>query len=184
MDSKNVDTPRTAREIARRVIVLHCVIAAAHGVSKSDIAQWLQEEQLWDELTPRELKFLAQKKNSIKETNFMTWMAEAQAMLLWAIQKLEKLPLPTEKCDTRPIVDAMPGLFETTIPFIESATLHSAKKIEQTEESIYELHCQVCKVGQTGQPANLKDILFFRHYGMSWVIGYDGQSWDEVTPDI
>ena len=47
-DRDNLDTPRTAREIARRAIALHCTIAAAHGVSKEDLIEWLKDERLWD----------------------------------------------------------------------------------------------------------------------------------------
>lgn len=182
----DLDKPRTAQEIARRVIVLHCVIAAAHGVAKDDITEWLKEEQLWNELTPRELAFMTRDEHPRQEVIWMTWFVEAQVALLWSIEKLNELPPPTKKCDTGLVVAAMPDLFETTAPFIESAVLRSAAEIEREEETIYDIHCRVNQAIRKGEeiPEGYdKDVVFFRHYGLSWVMAYCGQSWDEVTPD-
>ena len=184
-DDADFDKPRTAQEIARRVIALHCVIAAAHGVSKDDITEWLKEEQLWNELTPRELAFMTQDEHPKQEVIWMTWLVEAQVALLWSIRKLDELPPPMRKCDTSLVIAAMPGLFETTSPFIESAVLRSVEEMEREEETIYDIHCRVNQATREGEEIRGydKDVVFFRHYGLSWVTGYCGQAWDEVTPD-
>jgi hypothetical protein len=90
-DDGNLDTPRTAQEIARRAIALHCTIAAAHGVSKGNLVDWLKDERLWNELTPRELTFFKQDRNPKREIIWMTWLVEAQAAVLWSIGKLNAL---------------------------------------------------------------------------------------------
>lgn len=183
----NLDKPRTAIEIARRVIVLHCVIAAAHGVSKQDITEWLNEERLWDELTPHELKFMKQEKLFNQQDRWrLTWFAESQLVLLWSIGKLNEIPSPTKKCDTKIVVDAMPGLFEETLPFINSAIRRSDEDIENAEENIYDIHCRVGQAIRKGEetPEGYdSDVVYFRHYGLAWVTGYLNQSWDQVTPD-
>lgn len=180
------DTPRTAKEIARRAIALHCVIAAAHGVSKDDIREWLEEEDLWNDLTPRELRFFAEEENTRDEIIWMTWMVEAQVALLWAIGKLNSLPPVTDKCDTGPVVAAMPGLFDPTAPFIESAVLRNRDEIENAEGRIYDIHVDVVQANRKGEliPEGYDEsVVFFRHYGLCWVSGYCGQDWDDVTPD-
>lgn len=73
-----VITLRTSGEIARRSLALYSVVAATHGVSKTDLAQWLKEEGLSEELTPRETRFLAQSEPPEKEKIWMTWFAEAE----------------------------------------------------------------------------------------------------------
>ncbi len=186
-DPTNIDTPRTALEIARRVIVLHCVIAAAHGVSKQDMQEWLLEEHLWAELTPWELQFMTQSEPSEKAVIRMTWFVEAQAVLLWSIGKLDDLPPPTQKCDTGLVIAAMPDLFEPTAPFIDSALLRPAEAIEREELISYDIRGhihQAIRKGQAIPEGYDMDAVFFRHYGFNWVLGYCGQSWDEVTPDI
>jgi len=164
----------------------HCTIAAAHGVSRGELTEWLKEEALWNELTPRELAFFAREKNPEEEVIWMSWMVEAQVALLWSIQKLKALPSPTEKCDTGLVIAAIPSLFESTSHFIKSAVLRSSKEIEREEAEIYDVHCRVDQGKQKGRETpegDDKDVVFFRHYGLCWVSGYCGQSWDEVTPD-
>lgn len=181
-----LDMPRTSEEIARRAIALHCTIAAAHGVSKDDITEWLKAEALWNELTPRESTFFRKSPNPRKEVNWMTWMVEAQVALLWSIGKLDALPQPTGKCDSGLVIAAVPGLFAPTSPFIASAALRSRAKINREEAKIYDIHCRVDHAKRKGAeiPGGYdKDTVFFRHYGLCWVRGYCGQLWDEITPD-
>jgi hypothetical protein len=185
-DATTLDTPRNAEEIARRAIGLHCTIAAAHGVSRDNLAEWLNAERLWNELTPRELAFFTQDQNPRKEIIWMTWLVEAQIALLWSICKLDSLPQPTGKCDTGLIIAALPGLFESTSTFIESAVLRDSAEIEREETNIYNIHCYVDQATRRGEKIPLgydKEVVFFRHYGLSWIVGHCGQSWDQVTPD-
>lgn len=185
-DDANPDTPRTATEIARRVIALHCTIAAAHGVFKSDLTEWLQEEHLWNELTPRELTFFSKKKNPRKEVIWMTWLVEAQVALLWSIGKLAELSPLTGKCNVGQVIAAVPAMFEPTSAFIKSAVRRSREKIKREEANIYDIHCNVDQAKRKRVPIPNgydESVVFFRHYGLAWVTGYVGQSWDEVTPD-
>jgi hypothetical protein len=185
-ETDNNDTPRSPDQIARRAIALHCAIAAARGVSKLDISEWLQKEGLWEELTPRELRFMKQEENPGKEVSQMTWFVEAQVALLWAIQKINALPPVTDKCDTKPVVDAMPGLFQPTKAFIESSSLRDPTELRREEEELYDVRCELAKILRNGKPppgSPDEHVAFFRHYGLSWVVGYCGQAWDEITPD-
>jgi hypothetical protein len=185
-DNESMDTPRTSEEVARRAIVLQCTIAAAHGVSREDISEWLRKENLWGHLTPRELHFMTNESHPKEEIFRMTWFVEAQVSLLWAIRKLDRLPPLTAKCDTGPVVGAMPGLFESTVPFIESAGLRDTAELRREEEQLYSIRCDIDQARRLGKPPpNGYDfhVSFFRHYGLLWVVGYCGQEWDEITPD-
>jgi hypothetical protein len=46
------DTPRTAKEIAKRAIIISTIVACAYGDSKADNIRWLKQEGLWDEVSP------------------------------------------------------------------------------------------------------------------------------------
>ncbi len=188
MDDDTVSSaaPRSAEQLAKRAIALHCVIAAAHGVSKQNISDWLHDEDLWCELTRRELKFMDESPNSDREVAWMSWFAEAQFTLLWAICKIDDLPPPMAKCNTRLIFNMMPGLFKETATFIESATLRPHAQIEHEYEETYDAHCDVRAAIRAGvlPPDGVdKDVLFFRQYALEWLTGPKEESWDEVTPD-
>jgi len=129
-DIESHDIPRTAFEIARRAIVLHCVISVAHQVSKIDITKWLKSENLYDELSPWEQKFVEAEENSSRDIINATWRVEGQVALLWSIQKIDQMDALTAQCNTTPLVDAMPGLFSSTSDFIETAVLRHKEQIE------------------------------------------------------
>src|SRR5262245_26402041 len=118
----DTDRLRTSEEIARRSLALYSTIAATHGVSKTDLAQWLKKEELSAELTPREQSFLKQAEPSKSERIWMTWFTESEFVLLWSIGKIENLPPPTSKCDTDLIISAIP-LWQSTADFIRSSVL-------------------------------------------------------------
>jgi len=180
------DQPRSAFEIARRALVLHCVIAASHGVSKDDISQWLKTEGLYDELSPWERKFIEAAENTKRDIIQATWRVEAQVALLWSIKKIDLLDNLGEQCNTRPLVDAMPDLFSSTGAFIESASLRDQEEIEEEYERIYDIHWKVRNAERTGVSTEIKynsGVVQERHYAMNWITGYCGQAWDEITTD-
>lgn len=186
-NDKTEDCPRTAEEVATRIIALQCVIAAAHGVPKSDVIEWLNKEELTAELTPKEKAYLFADDSTATETARMTWFAEAEMLLLWAVQLVDTLEEPGKLCDTGKIIEVMPGLFESTKAFIGSATLRSEDEIEKLYEKTYDIHCEIGKAKRDGHLDNMmwnKDVVFFRHYALNWLTGYCCQEWDEVTPDI
>jgi len=181
----DTDILRASDEVARRSLALYAVVAAAHGLPTSNLVSWLKDEELWSELTPRELRFLSQTEPPEKEIVWMSWLAEAEYTLLWSIGKIENLPLPRHKCDTELIVNAIP-LWQPTGAFIGSATLKEAE-VRNEVQKIYDIRVEIGKARKAGAPqpdGYDKDVAFFRHYALNWIIGYCGQSWDEITPDI
>jgi len=180
----DTDTLRTASEVARRSLALYAAVAAAHGVPRDDLVEWLKEEGLWAEITPRELRFLTQTQAPEKEQIWMTWFAEAEFVLLWSIGKVQTLPPPTSRCDTDQIIAAIP-LWDSTVSFFQSAALRE-KQVEEEAEKAYDINVEIRKAIRQGAPIPNgydKDVVFFRHYALNWITGYCGQAWDEITPD-
>jgi hypothetical protein len=185
-DFEDHDVPRTAQEIARRALVLHCVIAASHGVSREDLTGWLRREGLWDDASPLEQRFLENSDPTEKETINTTWRVEGQVALLWAINKIPSLGNLSGQCDTGPMVDAIPNLSSSTNEFIESAVLRDPEVISEEYEKVYDLHWKARDAVRRGVP--IPDgidlgIVQERHYAFNWLTGYCGQEWDEITTD-
>ena len=82
--------PLTARQIAMRAIVLHCVVAVASGVDASPVVALLQEQQLWEDTSPRERSFLLSPKSLDQKTRSNVGShKEAQCTLRKGISKVE-----------------------------------------------------------------------------------------------
>jgi hypothetical protein len=185
-DFEDHDVPRTADEIARRALVLHCVIAASQGVSRDDITEWLKDEGLWEAASPLEQRFLLNSNPTEKETSNAMWRVEAQVALLWAIRKISSLGSLSEQCDTGPMVDAIPELFSSTKEFIGSAVLRKPDEISEEYEKVYDSHCEARYAVRRNIPIpdSIKlGIVQERHYAFNWLTGYCGQDWDEITTD-
>lgn len=185
-DDADHDVPQTASDIARRALINQCVIAAGHGVPKSRLRNWLKQEGLWLHASPKEKGFLNIAKSSQRDIFSATWRAEAQVALLWSINKLKSLGTLAETCESGPLVDAIPDLGESTERFIATAKLRPRKKINQEYEVIYDAHCRLRDARRRGvEPPEAinADVIQERHYAFNWIMGYCGQSWDDITTD-
>ena len=185
-DFEDHDIPRTADEIARRSLALHCVIAASHGVERDELVDWLKEERLWEFASPMEQRFLLNDSPTERESTNATWRVEAQVALLWSIGKITDLGTLSDQCNTTPMVDAIPDLGTSTADFIESAELRTSESISEEYEKVYDAHWKSRDAVRRNAaiPDNVDlGIVQERHYGFNWLTGYCGQDWDEITTD-
>jgi hypothetical protein len=186
---KDYDEPykRTAREIAVRTVIIHAAVAAAYGIERQNIIEWLKDQNLWSEVSPDEQAFLfSNKPRRLSEGDRINaqWLQEAQWTLLWTIKKVESLGLPTKTCDTIKIVDdIMPVLGDKIEPFISSAELRPIPELRAEDERINMLYHHV-------QQASLRDeipddlifgVLSQRKYAFEWL--RSGNNWDDVNID-
>ena len=179
------DTPRTAKEIARRTLVLSSVIACAYGAQPQEYVEWLKGEGLWNDLSPQENLFLTG--NPTKQTRRnMTWRSEAMVPLLWAIRKIEAMPSLAAQCDTQPLVKVVVFPPDPTSAYIKTARLRSDSEIHEEYEKVYQAHWRTrdAELHNKPIPADvIPEVVQERHYAFNWIIGYMGQSWDEISTD-
>ncbi len=179
------DTPRTAKEIAKRSIIISSVVSCAYGDSKEDNIRWLKQEDLWDDVSPEELAFLTSKTDK-KTSNKFTWRIEALVPLLWAIQKIPSPQTLTGQCDMETMKSAIVWPPAPTKTFIESSSLRSEIEISEEYEKVYNAHWSVrdAQINNKAIPDNLDpEVIYERHYAFNWIIGYMGQEWDDISTD-
>ena len=170
-----------------RAIVLHCVVAVASGVDASPVVAWLQEQQLWEDTSPRERSFLLAPKSLDQKTRSnVRWHQEAQWTLLWVISKVESLGLPTRQCDTGRLADEiMPALGSNVEPFLATARLQPPGLLLAEEDRHYNLWCQYFQTRRLGDHFGPRDleyyVLYERQYAFEWLGGHD--PWDQVQCD-
>ncbi len=177
--------PRSAREIATRVVILQGVVAVAYEVDAEPVVEWLREQGVWDQVSPREQAFLLGSEVTDEQRNRLRWHQEAEWALLWAISHVESLGLPTQGCDTRRLVDEIvPPLGSEINAFLDSATLRPPGELLAEDDRTYNLWCYATSAVRNGEPlpADLRWwVLYERRYAFEWLDGL--QNWDEVTCD-
>ena len=175
---------RTAEEIAVRAVVLHCVAAVGYGVDRQPVVEWLKSEHVWEQVSPWEKAFLSDEAASDDDCIAARWRQEAEWALLWMVQKVETLGLPTQTCDTGRLIDEiMPPLGDPIAPFISSATLRLPGELLAEDDRIYNLHCYARQAyRRNAMPKDLVyGVLFQRHYAFEWLSS--DADWDEVRTD-
>lgn len=176
---------RTAREVAVRAVILQGVVAVAYKVDAQPIVDWFQSQRIWDAVTVKERNFLASSEQNASERVQFQWKQEAEWALLWMIQRVESLGLPTRHCDTRRLVDEIiPALGDDLQPFINQSRLRSPGALLAEDDRTYDLWCYALAAqrrrGSLPSDLNL-GVLRERRYAFEWMDG--NQEWDEVTCD-
>jgi hypothetical protein len=177
--------PRSARQIAVRAVILQGIVAVAAKVDPQPIVRWFHQERIWRSVTSHERKFLQDKAPSEKDVRKFAWHAEAEWTLLWVINKVESLGLPTQYCDTRRLIDEIiPPLGSDISEFVDTAELQSPGALLAEDDRTYNLWCYAHSALRQGQPLP-KDlnmgVLYERRYAFEWLDG--NQKWDDVTCD-
>ena len=175
---------RTAEEIAVRAIILHAVAAAGHGINREPIIEWFKNQNIWDQVSPREQTFLLSSVPSRlleEDRKGARWFQEALWALLWTIQKVETIGLPTKTCDARRLAkEIMPELGDEIQPFVSSAKLRPLPTIRAEDERVYTLHREAHQAYEQGEiPDDLVyGVSLQRHYAFEWL--RSGNDWDDV----
>lgn len=176
---------RSAREIAIRAIVLHGIAAVAYGVEADPVIDWFEEQSIWNSLSRIERTFISKRSPSDSERSSFRWRQESEWTLLWMIQRVDHLGLPTSCCDTGRLVDeVMPGLGTDVSPFIEQSQLRTPGELLAEDDRSYDLWCHAASAQRRGDtlPADLNlGVLRERRYAFEWIGGTE--NWDDVTCD-
>ena len=180
------DEIRSAQEIAKRALALAAVVSCAYGASKPAVVEWLKREDLWEEVTPLERAFLGSEASDEKTRCSLTWKIEALVPLLWVIGRIDTMPGITGQCDTEPLKQAVVWPPHSTEAYILSAGLRDEEDIGREYEKVYQAHWKVRDARLNGKRVPRKfdpEVIYERHYGFNWVMGYMKQPWDEITTD-
>ena len=181
-----LDEIRTPAEVARRAMALLSGIAVAFGADRSEVVEWLQEQKLYNELSPIEARFIDDPAPSERQTIRASWDSERLIVLLWALG-LAEMPEADEQCDTSVFQEVLPPYADVAVTdFIGSARLRPEAELLAMAERILNLHWEArdAKLNDRSPRSRVDlGIIQERHHAINWVIGYEGLPWDEVTTD-
>jgi hypothetical protein len=85
------DEIRAAEEVARRALTLFAVVGLALRAERSAVLDWLTENDLWKELSPRERGFVDTPNPSRRQIIDASWQSECLIVMLWALGRLSAL---------------------------------------------------------------------------------------------
>jgi hypothetical protein len=183
------DVLRTLNEVLDRTLALGAAVAASFDTARAELLVWLRESGLEAALTPVERDFLEADAPSTKRVLNMSWHSERLIVLLWALCKVEDLPSSAEQCSIRVLEELLPPYGDQSlVQFRESARLRSKNELFDAAVQIQALHAVArqraikTEYRKMEGPVDI-EVIQERHRAINWLVGYSGQSWDEITAD-
>jgi hypothetical protein len=182
------DEIRSPDEVARRALALFAVVGLTLRAERRAVLDWLLENDLWKELSPRELGFVDTPAPSRQQIIDVTWQSERLMMLLWALGLVAEMPAADEQCDTSLFQDVLPPYADKSVAeFLAGARMRPDDQLQAMQDTCLDLHWHArdAKIHGRAPRKNVNiEIIQERHYAINWVMGYDGGvPWDEVTTD-
>lgn len=94
---------------------------------------------LWAELSPSELAYVSAERPTSKQRIDASWKSEGLIVLLWALEKVERLPAPNEQCDTSVFQQHLPPFVQVTASEYISAATHRPHEVlvEMADEPLH-----------------------------------------------
>jgi hypothetical protein len=172
---------RTAQEVARRAIILCCVTASLE-FEPGTFNGWLKREGLWDEVSPIEVALLSAEEPTDRQRINASWRSEALQALLWALEKVKKLPPLTDSYISG-MLECLPAPGEDTKEFIASAQLRPEDEIDEALEAIVDAHWQLrnedAYPDEKAAPMD-RGVVVERHWALAWIVNVDDEPWDQT----
>jgi len=177
---------RDAKEIAERILILvYLAYVSEVPGERENVIDFLKANLLWDKVSPEEKEIFQKEELTDQEIANVSWRSEAVWLLLWTINRVDKLELPTDQIEISEIVSRLPKFLTDTKEFIETAIVRPTTEILDVSDLIYRLHWATRNADLNNQPipANLDlSIIMERHYAINWVTYY-ADEWDEISTD-
>ncbi len=171
-------------EVVERTIALAIVAVKGetgdHALAQSLISQFEAEGYF----TPAERAFIENPEPSENDRNQFVWRYEAVHVLLWAMGIYDKIGHPDTLTDVSLLAVTLRDLGLEGLR--KRAQLRPQSEILDAADSIYRYHWAVVDARVNGGPVPPTldpGVVYERHYTLNWLIGYESQSWDEISTD-
>ncbi len=186
IEEENEVRIRTAQEITERILILVYLAYISEVPDKREnVIDFLKTNLLWDKVSPDEKELFQKEELTDQEATNISWRSEGVWLLLWTINKVDRLELPTQQVEIPQIVSRLPGFLTDPSEFIKTTTVRPTTEILDQSDLIYRLHWATRNADLNNQPipANLDlSIIMERHYAINWVTFYTDE-WDDISTD-
>jgi hypothetical protein len=184
IDTESEARIRTRAAVVDRAIALMIVALKGEGLEQAQVTKAVDSFSAAKLFTPKEKEFLDEPRPDKRARAQFAWRYECLSVLLWALSYSPAVGDPGKIVDAGNAVGALvkPGPKK----FREGARLRSAREILDEADLIYRYDWACVDARVSGKPAPRGvdcEIVVERHHALNWLIGYQGQDWDDVSTD-
>lgn len=169
---------RSVQEIAARIMILaylNCI--AIQQDLQPILVEYLKTQGLWVKVSAQEKNLFEKPELTEAEKDAIASRAEAIWLMLWAINKVERLTLPTTEVDVDQLFPLLPPFMEDPTEYVASASIRPTSDLLNEADCIFRLYWAMSKNTLEG----LNDrIAFERYVTINWITG-TRKDWDDVS---
>lgn len=165
---------KTAQQIAKRILIFSYLNCVAYDPSlQQEVMMFLIHERIWDEATAQEKALFHKAKLSEPEVVAIQWRAESIWLMLWALNKVKALELPTREANSEEIFNFLPGFFENTGDFISSAKIRTPSEILDETDFTFRMNWALREANERGQTLTglNASVAYERYVSLNWITG-------------
>ena len=113
---------RKPQEIAERILILtYLNYISEEPEERNKVIDFLKSYGLWKKVSPEEKQLFRNNRLTRLDKINISWRSEAIWVLLWAINKIEKIELPIEQVEISEIISRLPGFLSDPNNFVLEA---------------------------------------------------------------
>lgn len=178
IEEENKVEVRSVQEITARIMILaylNCI--AIQEELQPVLLDYLKTQGLWIKVSAQEKVLFEKPALTEEEKDLIASRAEAIWVLLWAINKVDRLTLPVKEVDVDMLFPLLPPFMEDPTEYITEASLRPVSDLLNEADFIFRLYWAMSKNPVEG----LNDrIAFERYFTITWITG-TRKDWDEVS---
>jgi hypothetical protein len=172
--------PKSANQVARRIIAASNIAALCFGVPVEKIKENLYGAEVWTELTDDEKNLFADGVSPLARSKGR-WIAESVQFMAWSLGLVDLNHL-AECADD--LAAKMPKPSDDHSHFITKATLRPFAEIMQEADTLYMLHWRAVESSLHDEPDKriVLPRISYRRHAADWILG-TAETWDEISLD-
>lgn len=165
---------KTPQQIAKRILVLSYLNCVAFDPGlQQEVMMFLIREKLWDDASEQEKALFHKPELTEREAAQIQWRAESIWLMLWAVNKVQTLELPSKTVNVQEIFPSLPGFFDITNDFVENAKSRVHSEILDEADFTFRLNWAVREAGMNNQtiPGIDAFVAYERYVSLNWITG-------------
>jgi hypothetical protein len=184
IDSASEAKLRSADAIIERALALVVVARKGAGLAHLEVVETRDALGAAAFLSPDEKDFVDDPSPSPTDKAQFAWRSECLGVMLWALGGVPELPRPAKNADPGALVKHV--IDQGAARLREGAHLRPAKEILDAADLAYRYDwaCVAARMTSEAPPKGVDcEVVVERHRALNWLIGYQGQEWDDVSTD-
>lgn len=184
IDSELEAKLRARDAVVDRAIALMIVASKGEGETQEHVVRSRDKFSAAALFTPDEAAFVDDPSPSAEDRVQFRGRHEGLGVMLWALGFESELVAPAKPVDAARIVKLV--IDKGPQKLRAEARLRSPKEILDAADLIYRYDwaCASARMSSGPAPKGLDcGVVLERHHALNWLVGYQGQNWDDVSTD-